>query len=76
MALVGIVDFSSPDLARRLEVYRATPKLSAVRQYLGWDKGNALRRMASRLDYMSDPDWLGGLTTLKSTGLRCDLAVC
>ncbi|WP_119272337.1 amidohydrolase family protein [Taklimakanibacter deserti] len=75
MALVGLVDFADPGLGRRLEAYRDVPGLSAVRQHLGWDNEDPLRRMAQRPDFMSDPNWLKGLGTLKGFDLRCGLEV-
>ena len=75
MALVGLVDFADPNLPRRLDIYGAIPNLTAVRQHLGWDEHNPLRRMASRPDFMTDPAWLKGLGQLKSRNLRCGLEV-
>ncbi len=75
MALVGLVDFADPDLAHRLDVYRSIPNLTAVRQHLGWDEHDPLRRMASRPDFMSDPAWLKGLRDLSGQNLRCGLEV-
>jgi predicted TIM-barrel fold metal-dependent hydrolase len=75
MALVGLVDFADPDLPRRLDIYGAIPNLTAVRQHLGWDEHDPLRRMASRPDFMTDPTWLRGLGRLKSQNLRCGLEV-
>src|SRR5262249_41685639 len=57
MALVGLVDFADPNLARRLDAYRALPHLTAVRQHLGWNARDPLRRMAPRPDFMTDPSW-------------------
>lgn len=75
MALVGLTDFADPGLQRRLEAYRDVRGLSAVRQHLAWDEKVPLRRMAQRPDFMSDPDWLKGLGTLKGLDLRCGLEV-
>jgi len=75
MALVGLVDFADPGLMQRLDAYRAVPNLTAVRQHLGWDAQNPLRRMASRPDFMTDPAWLKGLGRLDGTELRCGLEV-
>ncbi len=75
MALVGLVDFADPVLPDRLDIYGTIPNLTAVRQHLGWDEHNPLRRMASRPDFMTDPAWLKGLGTLKSQNLRCGLEV-
>jgi predicted TIM-barrel fold metal-dependent hydrolase len=75
MAIVGLVDFTERNLPLRLEVYRDVPNLTAVRQHLGWDERNPLRRMALRGDFMSDPAWLSGLSRLKGQDLRCGLEV-
>jgi predicted TIM-barrel fold metal-dependent hydrolase len=75
MALVGPVDFADPGLPHRLDVYHAIPNLTAVRQHLGWDGRNSLRRMAARPDFMTDPAWLKGLDSLRGQNLRCGLEV-
>jgi predicted TIM-barrel fold metal-dependent hydrolase len=75
MVLVGLVDFADLGLPRRLDIYGAIPNLTAVRQHLGWDEHNPLRRMASRPDFMTDPAWLKGLGRLKCQNLRCGLEV-
>jgi hypothetical protein len=69
MALVGLVDFADPDLPRRLDVYRAVPNLTAVRQHLGWNEHDPLRRMASRRDFMTDPKWLKENSPLTKSAL-------
>jgi predicted TIM-barrel fold metal-dependent hydrolase len=75
MALVGLVDFADPGLPERLDTYHAFPNLTAVRQHLGWDADNPLRRFAARPDLLSDPRWLAGLARLEGTSLRCGLEV-
>jgi predicted TIM-barrel fold metal-dependent hydrolase len=75
MALVGLVDFADPGLPQRLDVYRSIPNLTAVRQHLGWDERNPLRRMASRPDFMTDLAWLKGLGRFAGQNLRCGLEV-
>jgi predicted TIM-barrel fold metal-dependent hydrolase len=75
MALVGLVDFADPALPKRLDLYKSIPNLTSVRQHLGWDEHNRLRRMASRSDFLSDPAWLKGLDCLKGENLRCGLEV-
>lgn len=75
MALVGLVDFADPGLPERLDAYRAFPNLTAVRQHLGWDADNPLRRFAARPDLLNDPQWLAGLKRLEGTSLRCGLEV-
>src|SRR5262245_31744716 len=61
IALVGLVDFRDPDLPERLDIYRSLSNLTAVRQHLGWDNHNPLRRFAPRADLMADAKWLKGL---------------
>lgn len=75
MALVGLVDLADPGLPHRLDAYRAIPNLTAIRQHLGWDARNPLRRMTSRPDFMTDPAWLKGLDSLIGQDLRCGLEV-
>jgi predicted TIM-barrel fold metal-dependent hydrolase len=75
MALVGLVDLGDPGLPDRLDVYRAIPSLTAIRQHLGWDAQNPLRRMTSRPDFMTDPSWLKGLGSLSGQNWRCGLEV-
>lgn len=75
MSVVGLVDFADPRLPERLERYRSLPHLTAVRQHLGWDQQNPLRRMAPRPDLMTDPAWLAGLAAFAASGLRCGLEV-
>jgi predicted TIM-barrel fold metal-dependent hydrolase len=74
-AFVGLVDFADPGLPRRLDVYRAVPNLTEVRQHLAWSTRDPLRRLASRSDFMTDSTWLKGLSCLKGTDLRCGLEV-
>ena len=54
-AMVVQVDFLDPALEERLEAYAALPNVVAVREHLGWDAGNALRRFAKRPDLLTDP---------------------
>jgi predicted TIM-barrel fold metal-dependent hydrolase len=62
-------------LPERLDIYRSLSNLTAVRQHLGWDDHNPLRRFAPRADLMADPKWLKGLDRLKGAALRCGLEV-
>jgi hypothetical protein len=77
MALVGLVDFRDPDLPERLDIYRSFSNLTAVRQHLGWDEHNPLRRFAPRPDLMKDPEWLGDLNASRekvcAAGWKCSL---
>jgi predicted TIM-barrel fold metal-dependent hydrolase len=62
-------------LEERLEAYAALPNVVAVREHLGWDGGNALRRFATRPDLLTDPTWRAGLGALRRHGFRCGLEV-
>src|SRR5215468_8188676 len=73
--LVVLVDFLDPALEERLEAYAALPNVVAVREHLGWDAGNALRRFAKRPDLLMDPAWRTGLGALRRHGFRCGLEV-
>jgi predicted TIM-barrel fold metal-dependent hydrolase len=46
-ALVGHVDFLAPDLESRLDIYSQCSNVAAVREHLGWDAANQLRRFSS-----------------------------
>ncbi len=73
MALVGLVDLVAPDLEKTLEVYSQCSHLVAVRQHLGWDESNPLRRFAPRGDLLTDPRLLQGLKTLAKYKFKCSL---
>jgi predicted TIM-barrel fold metal-dependent hydrolase len=73
--LVALVDFLDPALDERLGAYAALPNVVAVREHLGWDTGNALRRFAKRPDLLTDPAWRAGLGALRRHGFRCGLEV-
>ena len=75
MALVGLADFADPGLPQRLELLASLANVTAVRQHLGWNPADPLRRMASRPDYLTDPVWDAGLTRLARTDMRCGLEV-
>lgn len=75
IGLVGLVDFADAELEQRLDVYNTLPALKGIRQHLGWDKDDLLRRMASRGDYLNDPAWLKGIERLDELNLRCGLEV-
>jgi len=74
-SMVVLVDFLDPALEERLEAYAALPNVVAVREHLGWDAGNALRRFAKRPDLLTDPAWREGLGVLRGHGFRCGLEV-
>jgi predicted TIM-barrel fold metal-dependent hydrolase len=73
--LVVLVDFLDSALEQRLEAYAALPNVVAVREHLGWDTGNALRRFAKRPDLLRDPAWREGLCALRHHGFKCGLEV-
>ena len=73
--MVVLVDFLDPALEERLEAYAALNNVVAVREHLGWDAGNALRRFAKRPDLLTDPAWRKGLGALRRFGFRCGLEV-
>lgn len=75
MALVGLADFADPRLGERLELLGSLPNVTAVRQHLGWNTDDPIRRMAARPDYLTDPVWDAGLARLRNTDLRCGLEV-
>jgi predicted TIM-barrel fold metal-dependent hydrolase len=72
-AIVALVDFRDPALAERLDAYRALPNVTAVREHLGWDPGNPLRRFAARPDLLTDPVWRAGLACLRGWDVACGL---
>jgi predicted TIM-barrel fold metal-dependent hydrolase len=74
-SMVVLVDFLDPALEERLEAYAALPNVVAVREHLGCDAGNALRRFAKRPDLLTDPAWREGLGALRRYGFRCGLEV-
>jgi predicted TIM-barrel fold metal-dependent hydrolase len=75
MSIVGLVDFLAPDLDRRLEKYAQCANTAAVREHLGWDQDNPLRRFAKRPDLLTDTLWLQGLRRLARYKLKCSLEV-
>jgi len=75
IALVALVDFLASDLEQRLETYRSLPGVTAVREHLGWDPINPLKRFAKRPDLLSDPAWQSGLRHLRKHHFKCGLEV-
>jgi predicted TIM-barrel fold metal-dependent hydrolase len=75
MSIVGLVDFLSPDLEERLEAYAKCRNVTAVREHLGWDDDNLLRRFAPRPDLLTDSQWRKGLKLLRKYELKCSLEV-
>jgi predicted TIM-barrel fold metal-dependent hydrolase len=74
-AIVALVDFRDPALAERLDTYRTLANVTAVREHLGWDPGNPLRRFAPRPDLLTDPAWRAGLSCLRGWNVACGLEV-
>lgn len=70
-SMVVLVDFLDPALDERLEAYSALPHVVAVREHLGWDTGNPLRRFAKRPDLLRDPAWRRGLGALERHRFKC-----
>jgi predicted TIM-barrel fold metal-dependent hydrolase len=75
MAIVGLVDFLSPDLEERLNAYAQCANVTAVREHLGWDRENPMRRFAKRPDLLTDPQWRHGLASLARYRFKCSLEV-
>jgi len=75
IAMVALVDFLDPRLEERLETYHSLPNVTAVREHLGWDHVNPLKRFARRPDLLSDPVWQNGLRHLRSRNFKCGLEV-
>ncbi len=75
LALVGLVDFLDPQLQERLDIYSSLPNVTAVREHLGWDAGNPLKRLAKRPDLLVDPQWRHGIERLRGRELKCGLEV-
>lgn len=82
-SIVVQADFPDPELEERLEAYAALPNAVAVREHLGWDASNALRRFAKRPDLLTDPAWRKGLGALRrhasnagSNSLLRSFAIC
>jgi predicted TIM-barrel fold metal-dependent hydrolase len=75
MSIVGLVDFLAPDLEAGLEKYAQYPNVGGVREHLGWDDGNPMRRFAKRPDLLTDPLWLRGLSLLARYRFKCSLEV-
>jgi len=75
IAMVALVDFLDPRLPERLATYSSLPNVSAVREHLGWDHANPLKRFAKRPDLLSDPAWQSGLRHLRDHRFKCGLEV-
>jgi predicted TIM-barrel fold metal-dependent hydrolase len=75
MAIVGPVNFLAPDLEATLESYARCANVAVVREHLGWDGGDPLRRFAKRPDLLRDARWRRGLSLLKRFRFQCSLEV-
>jgi predicted TIM-barrel fold metal-dependent hydrolase len=67
------VDLLAPDLEKTLAIYSQCSHLVAVRQHLGWDATNPLRRFAPRGDLLTDARLLQGLKSLAKYPFKCSL---
>lgn len=70
-SMVVLVDFLDPALEERLAAYATLPNVVAVREHLGWDAGNPLRRFAKHPDLLTDPEWRKGLGAIRGHGFKC-----
>lgn len=75
MAIVGSVDFLASDLEATLAAYTECAHVTGVREHLGWDERNPMRRFAKRRDLLTDARWREGLRRLKKYRFRCSLEV-
>ena len=75
MAIVGLVNFLAPDVERTLESYARCTNVVAVREHMGWDEHNALRRFAKRGDLLTDVGWRQRLGVLRKYKFKCSLEV-
>ena len=72
-SMVVRVDFLDPALEGTLAAYEALPNVVAVREHLGWDVGNALRRFAKRPNLLREQEWRKGLGALRRYGFKCGI---
>jgi predicted TIM-barrel fold metal-dependent hydrolase len=75
ISFVGLVDFVASDLEGRLDAYAQCQNVAGVREHLGWDDENPLRRFAKRPDLLTDSRWLHGLKLLQRYRFKCSLEV-
>jgi predicted TIM-barrel fold metal-dependent hydrolase len=75
MAIIGLVDFLAPNLEERLDAYAQCANVTAVREHLGWDRENPMRRFAKRSDLLTDPQWRQGLKHLAKYRFKCSLEI-
>jgi predicted TIM-barrel fold metal-dependent hydrolase len=72
-AIVGLADFLAPNLEATLAAYAQCANVTSVREHLGWDATNPLRRFAKRSDLLQDQHWRDGLKLLERYGFTCSL---
>ena len=75
IALIGLVDFLSPNLQSTLEAYADCPNFCGVREHLAWDEDRPLRRFADRSDLLRDPQWRKGVRRLSLYPFSCQLEI-
>ena len=73
--MIGLVDFSSPEIERTLDLYASIEPIRAVRQHLGWHPTNPLLRYGPRPDLLSNTVWRNGLALLRGRNLRCEIEI-
>ena len=73
--MIGLVDFSSPEIERTLDLYTSIEPVRAVRQHLGWHPTNPLLRYAPRPELLSNTVWQNGLALLRGRQLRCEIEI-
>src|SRR5262249_25930604 len=56
-----------------LDAYEQCTSVTSVRQHLGWDASNPLRRFAKRPDLLQDRRWRDGLKLLERYNFKCSL---
>jgi predicted TIM-barrel fold metal-dependent hydrolase len=73
--MIGLVDFSSPEIEHTLDRYTSIEPVRAVRQHLGWHPTNPLLRYASGPELLSNTVWQDGLALLRGRHLRCEIEI-
>jgi predicted TIM-barrel fold metal-dependent hydrolase len=73
--MIGLVDFSSPEIERTLDLYTSIEPVRAVRQHLGWHPTNPLLRYAARPELLSNTVWQDGLALLRGRHLCCEIEI-
>ncbi len=73
-AIVGRVDFMSPNLGRTLDHHMRSTRFKGVRAILNWDE-DPLLRGASEGDLMANPNWRAGYAEFAGRGLSVELLV-